>query len=76
LVVYSSVLSSVIRSRAVEFQPQTTMWSRYPDAPMPWPSLRMKSMTKPTSAAVMTPTIATPKRTSSQLMTKPAGVWT
>ena len=27
-VVYSSPLSSSIRSRAVAFQPQTTMWSR------------------------------------------------
>ena len=66
---YSSPLSSAIRSRAVEFHPHTTMWSRYPAAPMPCPSLRMKSITKPTRAPVIEATIATPKSTSSHEMT-------
>ena len=39
LVVYSSEASSLMSSLAVEFQPQTTMWSRNPAAPMPMPSL-------------------------------------
>ena len=70
---YSSVFSSSIRSRAVLFQPQTTMWSRNPAAPMPWPSLRRKSMTNPTTAPVMAATRATPKKASSHATMKPPG---
>ena len=69
LVVNSSPSSSATSSRAVEFQPQTTMWSRNPAAPMPMPSLSRYSIRKPTSAPVMAATMPTPNRTSNQLVT-------
>src|SRR3954468_61633 len=65
-----------MRSRAVAFQPQTTMWSRYPDPPNPWPSLSRKSMTSATSAPVIVPMIATPNRLKNQPTTQPTGLVT
>ena len=70
---YSSACSSSTRSRAVAFQPQMTMWPWNPAAPMPWPSLSKKSMTSATKAPVIVPSIATPKRMSSQLTSQPPG---
>ena len=62
-----------MRSRAVEFQPHTTMWSLNPDAPKPWPSLSRKSMTIATRAPVIMPSMATPNRMSNQPTIRPAG---